>query len=59
MKHQLDFWPAENHAPYEQSRWESLSIEDQGAMIARLALLIANTVCPQVIAETPEDRHEQ
>jgi hypothetical protein len=58
MKHQLDFWPAENQAPYEQGRWESLSIEVQAVTIARLALLIAKTVCPQLIAETQEDSHE-
>jgi len=59
MKHQLDFWPAESQAPYEQSHWESLSIEDQAATIAQLALLIAKTVCPELIPETPEARHEQ
>jgi hypothetical protein len=59
MKHQLDFWPAESQAPYEQSHWESLSLEDQAATIARLALLIAKTVCPQLIPETQEERHEQ
>lgn len=59
MKHQLDFWPAENQAPYEQGQWESLNIELQAATIARLALLIAKAVCPQMLEEAEEDNHEQ
>jgi len=59
MKHQLDFWPAAQKAPYEQGQWESLSIEEQAATIARLARLIANAVCPRLIDETQGDKHEQ
>jgi len=59
MKHQLDFWPAENQAPYEQGQWESLSIEEQAATIARLALLIAKAICPQLIDDPQENNHEQ
>ncbi len=58
MQHQQDFWPAEKKAPYEQGLWESLSIEEQAVTMARLALLIAKTVCPQMIDETQENNHE-
>ena len=44
MRHQQDFWPAAQEAPYEQGHWESLSIEDQAETIARLARLIAKAV---------------
>lgn len=59
MQHQIDFWPATKNAPYEQTPWESLSIEEQAETIARLARLIAKTVCPQLMDETPEEYHEQ
>jgi len=58
MKHQLDFWPAAQKAPYEQGQWESLSIEEQVETIERLARLIAKAVCPQLTDETQGDDHE-
>ena len=58
MQHQLDFWPEARKAPYEQTQWESLSIEEQAETIARLARIIAKTVCPQSMDETQEDHHE-
>ena len=59
MQHQIDFWPAARKAPYEQTQWESLSIEEQAETIGRLARLIAKTVCPQLMDETKEHNHEQ
>jgi hypothetical protein len=59
MKHQLDFWPATNQeASYEQGPWESLSLEEQTETMARLARMIAQAVCPRLIAEMEENHHE-
>lgn len=59
MKHQLDFWPAAQKAPYEQGQWASLSIEEQAETLDRLAKVIAKSVCPQLIDEMQgEDDHE-
>jgi hypothetical protein len=59
MQHQMDLWPAAQKAPYEQTQWENLSIEEHAETIARLARMIAKTVCPQLTDKTREDNHEQ
>lgn len=59
MQDQLDFWPGEKKAPYEQGQWQSLSIEEQAERIALLARLIEKAVCPQLFDETQENSHEQ
>jgi hypothetical protein len=55
---QLDFWPAEQPAPYAQSRWEALRVEDQAKAIARVARLIAQALDPER-AEGEEAGDEQ
>jgi hypothetical protein len=59
MQHQLDFWPAAGKAPYAQTPWESLSVEEQTETIARLARLITKSICPQLSEKTQEHNHEQ
>ena len=58
MTHQLDFWPAAEKTPYAQKYWETLSMEDRSEQIARLAKLIAKTVCPELYANSEEDADE-
>lgn len=57
MQHQMDLWPAARKAPYEQTQWETLSIEEQAETIARLARVIAKIVCPQLRDPTQDQEH--
>ena len=59
MQHQMDFWPAARNALYEQPIWDSLSTEEQAEIIAQLARMIAQTVCPPSVEQTQEGNHEQ
>jgi len=58
MTHQLDFWPATEKAPYAQTYWDTLSLEDQDARITLLGRLIAKAVYPELYANSEEDADE-
>lgn len=59
MQQQLDLWPTAQKKPCQQGPWKSLSREERAESIAILARLIAKVICPTLIKETPENRHEQ
>ena len=59
MQDQLDFWTATQKTVYAQRPWESLSVEEQAEMIARLARLMARVACPRLIDNNQGDKNEQ